>query len=539
MDQDTRTSKKESANSKSFQKIVVPLHCFLNNPNIHFTMNTASVFNIRQLTEYREWPDSRKGYLVYIPEKSYLIHHGGIFIVDSLSQESYNKISPSNCVIEGFGALIYSLKWSEFDDSKIKNNYWKIYKNWLKKNTDKDTNDVDTIIRECRYWLNRNKLLLTELWDGYTGDKDHLFDQIILHKMQELSRSYRVLMWELSPTIRIPNPNNTRTAYMHYMQCDSKSILYLMHNEKDEEEDYKNCYCISHDKKILAGFEARFINFVTAYYVCDRLRLTPSPDKCAMDIVYSLDELKEGWIAFQEINFAFEELDCQKTYDEYIKTQSIPIIKNLKRDSSYVISSDQTKIQRMYKCLFKEEAGLYDRERQIDSYLSKEQAQTLYAYTRDFFRYLLLHIEGDAEELQYTEQFYSLFPDGKHNTTIDQPQSVYNNLPLLRNSFHGKLALVYDILVTNNYVMPNNEELFEKIMTFQVQTDERLVWKGKVYELASFIYYAYEGSGENTWNAACFWKIKNKDQNPKLKNNYNRSTNDESIAEWRKRFKDI
>lgn len=121
-------------------------------------------------------------------------------------------------------------------------------------------------------------------------------------------------------------------------------------------------------------------------------------------------------------------------------------------------------------------------------------------------------------------------------------ESVQTNAvlhPTLRNSFYNKLKDVYVLLVTENYVMPNIEEKFIKAMTFQLQPDERIIWKGKKYELASFINYAFEGA-ENRWYAAYSWTVKGKNVGSEdLKNVFNKSAKDNSVALWKERFKKI
>ena len=104
-----------------------------------------SLFTTRQLTEYRRWPDGRKGCLFYIPDHSWANGptRGAIYILNSpwrkedeigefnqLHQIESKALDDAHCIIRGFGALLYSLKWKKNDIVRAKE-LWNQYCEWI------------------------------------------------------------------------------------------------------------------------------------------------------------------------------------------------------------------------------------------------------------------------------------------------------------------------------------------------------------------------------------------------------------------------
>ena len=85
-------------------------------------MDNNSLFTTRQLTEYRKWPDGRKGCLFYIPQlhKFDTEEIGGIYLVKSpfrkldkigefnqLHKTEIEALNREDCIIANFGAFLY------------------------------------------------------------------------------------------------------------------------------------------------------------------------------------------------------------------------------------------------------------------------------------------------------------------------------------------------------------------------------------------------------------------------------------------------
>lgn len=501
-------------------------------------MDNHSSLKKHQLTEDRSWPDGRHGCLFYIPERSYYITACGVIVL--VNSENSDCHGYSNVIIEGFGAFIYASGYAGFHGEKEMDRYWTEYLE-LSRSAGIYPDELDTVSllqRECTCWLRRNKLILNEFKDGYTGDLDHLFNYTLLSQIKTLSNSIEDLMWRMEPLVRIPHTQENEWRYVSYAQC-SRGGLYRKHNEMDPPPD-EGC-CICEDEKIANGFTAFFINYIASVHLCNHFILTPDPDLVARKFAYGLDIAKGGTCTFADLEFVFDGLDCKQVYDGYIEHRQTRILRGLKRDSEFAIASEQTQKQKFFKILLEQELEYFDKNAPVHRYLSEQQSQILYRYTRDFLRYLMAPLDDLQETAHLRRQMENLFPElRKKQLTHPAPQRTDYSKPLLRSSFDGKLEDVYRKLVANNYLMPNQKDLFCKAMTFHLEPDERILWKGKIYQLAAFIDYAYALSPIAPWNAAVAWTCRGKNMTPEqLLNNKPAADDSKNEEDWKKLFKDI
>ena len=436
-----------------------------------------SLFTTRQLTEYREWPDGRKGCLFYIPklQKFDAEEFGGIYLVKStfrkldkigefnqLHEAELQALNQDDCIIANFGAFLYSV---EFDWAAEKNydtviDYWHDYCEWMNQFQTPEEDEWDRLFPESRLWLQRNKDFLTA-YTGYRRDsfKQYLFDRIVLNEVMKKMSSTYDWMWNVSPYIQIPNKTGAtykiegndlpekkdaklysdqlgkQYPIQYYIYRDSKKIALTRCHEEFHllwYDNKKDCLVpileySEEDGDIISGFPAMFTNFIASHWVYEQIINSSEPDVRTKLLLKSFSP-SESSIDIGALEFSFFGMDCEEVYKNYIKI----LLKNAeyagKAKSHDPLDSEQRKQWRYYATAFDIEKSLYELGQDIYVYLSNEQAETLRTYTRDFFRYLLKMIEGSEFYEEELQAFNELFGEEKQNkpsyneSEIDVPQ---------------------------------------------------------------------------------------------------------------------
>lgn len=133
-------------------------------------MENNSLFTTRQLTEYREWSNGKKGYLHYVNVNSDFLQQSGIYLVDE-------NINPQ--IMDAI--LLDPLAHYILDEKNPLDNLWYLSRGeW-----------INYLISTCRNWLARNKQVLNE----YLGAKriqeyDKKLRFIILKELETQNKAW-------------------------------------------------------------------------------------------------------------------------------------------------------------------------------------------------------------------------------------------------------------------------------------------------------------------------------------------------------------
>ena len=433
-----------------------------------------SLFTTRQLTEYRRWPDGRKGCLFYIPDHSWANGptRGAIYILNSpwrkedeigefnqLHQIESKALDDAHCIIRGFGALLYSLKWKKNDIVRAKE-LWNQYCEWIYQDYTEIPSAILNLYWECSNWSARKRKVLNAFHEDYVGRIaiESLYRDVFVNDLMTKYASVDAQMWKTSPVIRIPNTKNATYQILKHNIKNKKTLkrfekklstlfpidyYYLQYNFENEqlelthEENTFFYYVKEHDSLTPSmtelvsepmgnGFAALFLNYLMTHHILEYINREEDIDVC-VQLLWGTFIAETPPLTFNDLDFSFSGLNSKQVYDCYIKRRMIDIDSLCKTASSDSLDSEQTKKWKRYSILFSAELELYDVENKIIEYLSPEQGNILLSYTRDFFRYVLTFIKGSPYEQDCMSVYNELFEDeGLGNileeSEIDVPQ---------------------------------------------------------------------------------------------------------------------
>lgn len=478
-------------------------------------MDNNSLFTTRQLTEYRKWPDGRKGCLFYIPQlhKFDTEEIGGIYLVKSpfrkldkigefnqLHKTEIEALNREDCIIANFGAFLYSVNfdWGFERNYDTVINYWQDYCEWTNQFRSPEEKGWEILFSESRFWLQRDKDFLAS-YVGFrlNSHKEFLFDRIVLDEVMKKMASTYDMMWNVSPYILIPNKLGTSYQVANNDLPDGKDVksyidqlekhypiqYYLYRNPqkialtKNHEEfhflwyDKKND-CLNpileyseEDGDIISGFPAMFTNFIASHWAYEQITNSNELDQRTKTFLDCF-VLGENSINIDALEFSFFGMDCEEVYKNYIKILLESAEYAGRAKSHDPLDSEQRKQWRYYATVFDIEKSLYELGQNIYDYLSNEQAETLRTYTRDFFRYLLKMIEGSEfyeEELDAFKTLFedaSLLPQRLGTKPIRKLKSITElPEPKLKNNKRVDMEDVYNYIIERKKVDPDFEEM--------------------------------------------------------------------------------
>ena len=506
-------------------------------------------FFSRQLTPFREWPDGKKGILFYVKDPSlrYRLDDAIVLIdspirandelgaYDTLHKKEVSMISADTIVISGYAAFIIY----RFLDKKEKShmdalNFFADLNEWYSYYENRIycfSSDYSFFMSELQAIIDCKQQIVNELMKPFFSvlERDinpflYVAYEIPLKKWIE--KDHALIFNQNMKIIFSDHDNANATLRADYKNEQKKWIV---------SGDYCFCY--------IKGIQAFFLNHSVAYSVCNEFVQFASMGDFIADVDKLMKYLWTEPVNYDELFCLPQEFDFKSIYDTYVESVLKPIYERLSLQSIQFNFMDENKKKAIaLKELFLQEWEDAKNNEDAISHISDRNRELLNFSLQYFFDYIRQLIKDFPDEYNECTALMNPTqePDEPAVTPADTPDTMPLNVPLLRNSFIKNLRQVYDILVLENFVLPDCYELFENAMTFRLEPDQHIVWKGKKYELASFIDYAFEGTGEDKWLAATLWSCKGEIQTPaKLKGNLNRIPTDNSVKQWRERFKNL
>ncbi len=510
--------------------------------------------SFQQITEYRTWNDQRKACLFYIQNSSTpKMNEDMLVLIDSpirkndepgefdkLHQAELESINEEDIILKGYTVHLFVkfIKYLDGWDVDIEQEWINYYDNpynsgvdfnlFFKKECENIGNmQVEHLFEFCNICQPRKIKDITEL--------KRILGYFFYIPIKNWIEQINILSNFITPNIEFTEPNdNTQTFIAHY---NPKKHIYTTPQNKHWN---------------IQGFQAFLIYAGFAYQLFNELnnKINANHRSQITDGIHELGQYiwntdKTPPINYNEYNIHSHKIKTDNIRDIYIK-QEVDKIKNiLKRYPSIQLLAEEEKMAYIYKKIFHKEWEKAKKSKQSLICLSKEHNNVLKSELDDFFKHILTRIKpyekyyNECTDLMKKEEGYQNNNDQETDTIT---QNYTNpNFPILRNSFANNLNEVYEILTGNNFVpkMLCSKELFIKNMKGET-SNQKLIWTGKKYELASFIEYAFQKIPVPAWYAAEAWICNKKDITPSsLKNIFNKSINDNSVRMWRQKFEHL
>lgn len=371
-------------------------------------MSIVSPAKSRQLTEYREWSNGRKGCLFYVPYLANIdvLILGGIYLIDAywrkndtlgdfdkLHQYEWDLLNDENCIIGGFTAFMYAQNWtySEHKDDVCK--HWRQYCTSINKKSGREYSAMDHLKAECICWAERKPDLLNLFCSASDHENpDRLLDLLITNELDQLASNINSLMWDVKTVIHTSDVN------VSFQAKNAMPALGLMDDNGTES-----------DRRV-AGFKASFINYLASRNAVQAISELDTLEKKVKLLLGCFDS-KCRIFTLDQIVFDIYGTNCKALFDSYLKMTKPFAVNRAISDSALLQQETKQKQEwRYFKELIRMEDNFY-KGMSINKYLTKEQNQVLDTYVHEFFNYLLLQIKGDVEEANYTELINDLFEE--------------------------------------------------------------------------------------------------------------------------------
>ena len=509
-------------------------------------------FITKQLTTFREWPDNKNGALFYVYDPDAVFPSDCIVLIDSparrldkigaydqLHEAEIKAISDDSTVIAGYAAFLIFRFFEEERKRQIDilpffsdTNEWKTYCKRNEQHREFDFYNYmiewNAVIHCKQQYLN---ILLKPFLAGLTFDDSNCLLYLAYEvPLRLFLTDNHTLFYDLGMKIRFCNPQNMDNKWIATYEKDKRKWL-LASTSKFPNID---------------GFMAFMMNYAAANAVCSDFLKYNSVSNFIASINELIKRIWSEYVDYEQLNIKPRELNLRLIYDAYIAVAQEDIIYTLSKKSvPFTIMDEDKRKAIVLKHLFRKEWKKAQQQTNQMPYISKNHRKLLGIALKYFFDYILQLLKDFPDECNECKQLINNDTSSNEQTSrnIDSATTTatttHEPRPLLRNSFINNLDKVYDILVLENLVLPNQFELFEKAMTLQLQPEQRIIWKGLKYKLASFIAYAYEGSQSNTWLAANAWCWKGKPVTPELKDHLFKSHTDESAKKWKELFQNL
>lgn len=500
--------------------------------------------SFQQITEYRTWNDQRKACLFYIQNSSTpKMNEDMLVLIDSLvrkndepgefdklHQAELESINEEDIILKGYTVHLFVkfIKYLDGWDVDIEQEWKSYYDNpynsgvdfnlFFKKECENIINmQVEHLFEFCNICQPKKIKDITEL--------KRILGYFFYIPIKNWIEQINILSNFITPNIEFTEPNdNTQTFIAHY---NPKKHIYTTPQNKHWN---------------IQGFQAFLIYAGFAYQLFNELnnKINANHRSQITDGIHELGQYiwntdKTPPINYNEYNIHSHKIKTDNIRDIYIK-QEVDKIKNiLKRYPSIQLLAEEEKMAYIYKKIFHKEWEKAKKSKHSLICLSKEHNNVLKSELDDFFEHILTRIKpyekyyNECTDLMKKEEEEYQNNNDQETDTITQDYSAL----ILNNSLKDKLHQVYEILVCENFLQSNEEDKFIRIMTCKPMLGEKMMWKGKKSELATFIKYAYLNSPIAPWSVADSWVCKGEIVTPKMLSNNCRGT----IGEWKKKFK--
>lgn len=352
-----------------------------------------SLFTTRQLTEYREWPDGRKGCLMYIPypidENDY--YGGAVYLIDSpfrrlfkrikcdsLCSSEITKLNDSNRIVAGFGALILSVLAHNKDWGDSRLDVQKLWDAYRVPPIMYETG-MHVILYQCELWMKRQQNIYAEFLNEIGA-----YDRIHRSVKSAISRALVKVVYgdesELSgfyPHVKVEDRN-----------APEKNGQYASYYYGDES------FRLNLDTDIqIFGFTARVINHALERYVGNAFIDANTFDESIFILYNNLMDVPDN-LSFKDITFRWKAALRKSEQPKYMENDEKWVRHFLETEDEYMLASKKKQDMMVFDYMFRKELKYFDYENPIMQYFSIEQKEMIKAQVRDYFMMLLTKLKG-------------------------------------------------------------------------------------------------------------------------------------------------
>lgn len=373
-------------------------------------MEANSLFNTRQLTEYRSWPTGEKGCLFYVAdaviekEKS----QGAVFLIDApwrkgdkvgnydfLHQSEIETLRNLKPIAKGFAAFLLtqdSTKWIE--NSAILDTWWSSYYKWCIDKRNRSGFETEYILCECINWTTREKnMIMCYLYNPnmqylYSNAMSHVIKKVIRNNTDDLND----IMRKWNPYILLST--NKGSSEQENMRYDFYSNAMLCGN---------NTY--------ISGIQAMLLQFSAIRHATQEIGKAQNLDRIVGYILDNLSNNTQNRLTLNNIRVPEYGLDhAEKIYEYSWNINKERLEPLFRRDTSFYALSDREQELGFVYHLFRLELKHY-KSKAIFSVLSPEEAEKMRILTIGYFTYLYKKLKGSRYETKVYKELELEFPE--------------------------------------------------------------------------------------------------------------------------------
>ena len=399
-------------------------------------MENNSLFTTHQLTEYREWPDGRKGCLFYVEEKSAICFIEGkwreldeVGDYDKLHKWEIENLQEDDVILEGFPASLLSKTTLTSEDDDFARTAWEYY---LQKYELYSEYIPEANILTSLFWLSSH-------WDKHDRDKLSMYfdrrtryylNKYLCSTMQEelgkiMENNAGLMLWTHSMFQFV---KENKTYLCEYTVFDFSIHGYLGKTPSYEELiKYRNSM-----SAILAhGFQAAYINYqVACHNIGQILANTSDMNLMAKKMLHGFSEYclpinhLLGCPQFvtdpktiplaEQLSFKYSIGDLSKLYDAYIQR------------SLYRSRKEEAKDSVIYT-FFNNEVENCRQTEWLSQVFNQEQVDDIIHHTMDFLIYYLQKLQNATNYEICKNRLIEVFPsleekieEDKSNRIVDE-----------------------------------------------------------------------------------------------------------------------
>jgi hypothetical protein len=375
-----------------------------------------SLFTTRQLTEYRMWPDGRKGCLFYVAETDNPFENGraAVFRIeapwregdsigehDHLHHKEIESICRENYIIGGFWAFLLRQECALWmNETRLLEQYWQTY---CQHYYDQDEYyHWKYIQHECVYWTQRNIILMDDYLCQQKLPRTFNYDA---HQMirWKLERKRLNAFWSMKEYLPIISFADNETLLEAVYEPNSFRIV-----EKGTE------------KVLINGYLSLLINFAAAKRIINDFWKEKNLDKGLPPLINRLNQ-KEA-IDIKDIEnpfFMSAREHLQKMYiEDRLETARI----SFNADTNYRLDDESGQKARRYDRLLRWELEDLKINKKLYKYLNPEHLADIKQLTRDLLTSILIEIKNADKKGNIYKHAYALFlkpfPEADERKTI-------------------------------------------------------------------------------------------------------------------------
>lgn len=413
-------------------------------------MDNNSLFTTRQLTEHREWPDGRKGSLIYVPnDDSSFAGRGAVYLIECSRKESVlipapieltpddtKQLTETNKIVGGFWAFLMTAGCQTWvaQTEKIEQHwitYCKHYNPY-----DEDYFCWGNLHFECLYWIARDKTILNEYLKSQhlPMSLNYMAHQMIRWKLGRRLFNTALSLWDFQPHIRFAD-----------LESGPKHFKYASFNKYMRWFERADTNAI-----VLYGFQASLLNHAATKHVLNEFWKEKDLDS-GIPILLKRLHNPESELNITDIVIPFYISAREKLQDVYIEGRLSDVEKEVTGLDEYRLGSEKEQEQYKLHYIFKKEMEEMNYNQAFLQYMTQEQQKKMRKLTGDFFVSLLVRLkESPFYPTDYTT-YTTCFSEQRH-TQQTQRQLKDTDRPRKEDlekifSFTFRRTLQFELLI--------------------------------------------------------------------------------------------